>query len=112
MHTSYFSHYKGPGGISIAGKYPDWWSGREYKELAPKYWFFKKYKEDGDEAFYTEAYQQEVLAKLDPALVFLSLGWGSVLLCWEAPGKFCHRRLVADWIEKSLGIKVPELGVK
>jgi hypothetical protein len=30
------------------------------------------------------------------------------LLCWEAPGKFCHRRLVAAWLEDALGIDVPE----
>jgi hypothetical protein len=30
------------------------------------------------------------------------------MLCWEAPGEFCHRRLVAEWLEGELGIQVPE----
>jgi hypothetical protein len=36
---------------------------------------------------------------------------GKVLLCWELPGQFCHRRLVAEWLEKNLLIEVPELDV-
>lgn len=33
-----------------------------------------------------------------------------VLLCWEGPGKFCHRHLVADWLRKNAGIKICEFG--
>jgi hypothetical protein len=29
----------------------------------------------------------------------------------ELPGRFCHRRLVAEWLEKNLLIEVPELDV-
>jgi len=36
---------------------------------------------------------------------------GKVLLCWELPGQFCHRRLVAEWLEKNLLIEVPELDI-
>jgi hypothetical protein len=32
-----------------------------------------------------------------------------VMLCWERPGEFCHRRVLADWIEKNVGVEVPEL---
>ena len=35
-----------------------------------------------------------------------------VLLCWEKPGgtsaAFCHRRLVAQWLQAELGVIVPE----
>ena len=31
-----------------------------------------------------------------------------VLLCWEAPGKFCHRHLVASWIKSRAGVDVRE----
>jgi len=61
-----------------------------------------------DEASYREAYQK-ILDGLDPQEVFEDLREDAILLCWEAPGKFCHRRLVAEWLEKSLGVKVPEL---
>ena len=109
MNTSYFAKYKKPDGVSIAGKAPEWFTGRQYKKLAPKFWFFQKYKNDGDEIFYIEQYQKLVLDILDPKQVFDELGKNAVLLCWEKPGKFCHRRLVAAWLEKHLEIKVPEI---
>jgi uncharacterized protein (DUF488 family) len=49
------------------------------------------------------------LSKLDPQKVFSDLGQDAILLCWEKPGEDCHRRLVAEWLEGLLGIKVPEL---
>ncbi len=95
--------------VSIAGKPPKWFSGREYKKLAPKYWFFKKYKEDGDEEFYTEQYKKEILDKLDPEAVFNELGENSILCCWENYNQFCHRHIVAEWLEKELGIEIKEI---
>jgi hypothetical protein len=32
-----------------------------------------------------------------------------VLLCWCAPGDFCHRRVWADWYLEKTGQEVPEL---
>jgi uncharacterized protein (DUF488 family) len=61
-----------------------------------------------DEAAYAIEYLRDVLDKLDPAKVVEELGFDAVLLCWEAPGRFCHRRLVAAWLEEALGIEVPE----
>lgn len=123
MYTSYFAKRKilidnGYNNlISIAGKSLDEFSlfygnditKHEYKKLAPKYWFFKKYKIDGDENFYTEQFYKEVLSKLNPKDVLDELGDDAVLLCWESPEKFCHRHIVADWLEKNLDIEVKEL---
>jgi uncharacterized protein (DUF488 family) len=110
MQTSYFAksanHEKA---VSIAGKAPDWYIGRSYKMLAPKIWFFKKYKEDGDEKFYIEQYQKEVLDKLDARKVYDELGEDAVLLCWEKSGKFCHRILVAKWFKSKLNVDVLEI---
>ena len=33
-----------------------------------------------------------------------------VLLCWESPEKFCHRHILADYINKNSGIIVEEFG--
>jgi len=109
MKTSYFAICaKHPNAVSIASKSPPWYTGREYKKLAPLYSFFKKYKEDGDEEYYTEQFFKQVLDKLDPQKVFDELGPDAILLCYEAPGKFCHRRLVAQWLFDKLGIDIPE----
>jgi uncharacterized protein (DUF488 family) len=107
--SSYFKQGNNKNAVSIAGKAPDWFVGREYKKLAPKYWFFKKYKEDGDTDFYIEQYYKEVLDKLDPQKVYEELGEDAVLLCWESYDKFCHRFLVADWLKEKLGIEIREI---
>ena len=111
MNTSYYSkNAKNPNAVSIAGKCPDWYTGREYKKLAPKYWFFKKYK-DGEitKEEYVINYYKEVLSKLDPQKVFEELGENSVILCWEKTGEFCHRHIVSYWLEQNLKIKIKEL---
>jgi len=112
MQTSYYSNLKNldiSKCVSIAGKAPDFYTGREFKTLAPKYWFFKKYKEDHDVEFYTQQFQKEVLDPLDPQEIYNELGQDSIILCWEAPDKFCHRHLVAKWLENALNIKIEEV---
>lgn len=110
MKTSYFAKAKNLDNIvSIAGKAPAGFKGRQYKKLAPKYWFFKKYKEDGDRSFYTEQYHKEILDRLDPAEVYKDLGENAILLCWERSDKFCHRHLVAAWLCDNLNIQIEEL---
>jgi hypothetical protein len=42
-------------------------------------------------------------------LASMIIGPEIVLLCWEAPGEYCHRRLAGGWLENELGIVVPEL---
>ena len=61
-----------------------------------------------DETEYANEYRRDVLEKLDPVKAAEELGSDAVLLCWEAPDKFRHRRLVAVWLEEALGIEVPE----
>lgn len=99
---------KDPNAVSIAAGVPRGYKGRQYKKLAPKYWLLMKYKKDGDQEFYIAHYYEETLNKLDPQKVYNELGEDAILLCWEKPGEFCHRRLVAEWLEKSLGIPIFE----
>lgn len=100
--------------MSICGKAPTWYRGAQYKKLAPKFWFFQKYKEDNDSDYYTEQYYKEVLDPLNPDMVVRFLcslvhfdaknnistdeDTHIVLLCYEKPGDFCHRHLVAEWL--------------
>jgi len=108
MNTSYFAKYRRVTGVNIAIKPAPGFAGPSYPDLFPKWSFLKKYKEDGNEADYTREYHAQVLSKLDPNKVYDDLK-DSTLLCWEKSGEFCHRRLVAEWIEKALGITVPEV---
>ena len=77
--------------------------GRTYPALAPRREMLKM-----AEGTYREEYQK-ILDNLDPQRVYEDLGGNSTLICWEAPGIFCHRRLVAAWLEEHLGVTVPEL---
>ena len=114
IYTSYFAKLKSlpdhiiP--ISICGKAPDWYKGLQYKKLAPKYDFFMKWKENHDNDYYIKCFNEQVLDKLDSRSVYVDL-WhlcdqtmqtepDICLVCYEKPTDFCHRHLVADWLNK------------
>lgn len=101
--------------ISICGKAPDWYTGLQYKKLAPKYQFFMEWKRTHDNAYYIEHFEQEVLAQLNADTVFeelsaLSGGQTFALICYERPGDFCHRHLVANWFCKN-GYRCEEIDI-
>jgi len=103
LWTGYYAkHGSKPNAVAISVGVPVWFGGREYPALAPeREWL------DLPPAEYTPLYEGR-LAALDAAQVVEDLGDGAIMLCWERPHQFCHRRLVADWIETETGIIVPE----
>lgn len=54
---------------------------------------------------YTEEFRSGVLSKLNPKEVYEQTK-GKVLLCYEARSKFCHRKLITDWLKENLGEEV------
>ena len=109
MQTSYFAiSHNLPNAVSIAIKSPEFYIGKEYLPLAPTWEMISEYKKTKNQDTYTAKYVEEILLPLDPETVYEELHY-SVLLCWEAPGKFCHRRIVAKWLEDSLNVKIQEL---
>ncbi len=116
MWTGYFGKMKsypkdkGYRFISIA-RFNRFWKGEEYKKLAPPTEIIKI----EDKKLYTKLYYERVLKKLNAAEVVKELGDNAVLLCYEkyddciSNKKFCHRYIVAEWLENSIGIKVKEL---
>ena len=89
--------------VAISQSIPKGFKGEIFKGLAPS-WELVKMK---NEAQYAAIYWQTVLSKLDPLKIVKSFD-NSILLCWEAPGEFCHRRLVAEWLKEATGEDVPE----
>lgn len=118
MKTGYFGKMKsyptdkGYEYISIA-RFAKFWNGATYPKLAPPAEIIKI----KDEAQYKKLYYEKVLSKLDPKQVYNELGDNAVLLCYEKFSDikngtaFCHRRIVAEWFENNLDVKVDELEI-
>lgn len=128
MYTGYFAKIKtyekaGLIPIAICGGIPKWYKGLWYKKLAPKWSFFNEWKNGtehkGDNDYYIQHFNNEVLDKLSVSLVVEDLQKIAntkdtdkiILLCYEKPGDFCHRHLVADWLTKN-GLKTIELKIR
>lgn len=96
--------------VSIA-RYPPrtWGKGLRCMALAPPADLLRAIKADAISwEEYSTAYRTQ-LATLDPQAIAAQLD-GSALLCFCQPGRTCHRRLAAEWLESSLGIVIPEYG--
>ena len=78
---------------------------RKYKSLAPPPLLLTRYKRGAiSEEVYVARYEIEVLRRLLIKAVLSDLekfGDDLVLLCYCAKSAFCHRHLVADWINQS-----------
>lgn len=91
------------------------YDGECFQALAPTRDFWDVWKankgnvpEEQNTLFYFTEYYRRVLSKLDPQDVYDQLD-GSVLLCYEKSHDFCHRHIVAAWLELLLDIEVPEV---
>lgn len=110
LYTSnYARHGRDPKAVCISIK-PIWWfKGRCYMDLAPTWDIVMGVKSgEIDDKRYTEEYLK-ILAKLDPQKVVDDLGDGTIMLCYESPKDFCHRHIVAHWLNKHLGLNIQEI---
>lgn len=114
LYTSYYAksgnHQKA---VSISAKAPPFYTGDKYLALAPSWELLRAYKNGQvDEDGYVEWYLRLLTErKLVPQQVADTLDEGSVLLCYEKLGDFCHRYIVAEWLEAGADVEVTELGV-
>jgi len=93
-----------PNAVAISRGVPKGFKGRRYMPLAPATWALVR---EPDEAVFREKFMSQ-LERLDARATVEALGEDAILLCWEKPGEFCHRRVVAEWLERELGTSVPE----
>ena len=124
IYTSYFGNRKLKNDprlflVSIALYPPKDYFGKSYRELAPHPEMLRDWKRDHCESDYIRDFDL-ILGELDPESVvtqlmalsgnFKNLNYypDIVLLCYERPGEFCHRHLVANWLNAA-GYKVEEL---
>ena len=95
------------------------YEGKSYTKLAPGKGFWKewlnnkgKISDEENNLFYMQKYYETVISNLDAEEVFEELssyGDNLIMLCYEKPDDFCHRFLVAAWLELKLNIKVNEV---
>lgn len=118
VYTSYFGklgalHQAGVAPICIARGIPKFYGGAVEQSVAPFFWMLK----DGvTREEYIEAYYYKVLSRVNAKEFLarceeLSKGKDVALLCYEKPEDFCHRHLLAEWLNRELGIEVREFGV-
>lgn len=95
--------------VSIARSSPKGWMGREFDLLFPDWSWIRNFK-NGRWSWeqYSEAYAW-LLSEFDAENICASLGDGAIMLCFCSPKQFCHRRLVAEWIERETGLLVLEI---
>jgi hypothetical protein len=113
IYTSYFAKAKqlekeGVIPVCIAIGTPRWFSGINYKTVAPHRFMLSLSEEE-----YRKEYRK-ILGGLSAEKVVSDIKAITnnankvALLCYEKPGEFCHRRMLAYWLEKELGIEVKE----
>ena len=108
MRTASYFTYRGPGRVAISRSLPKGYP-EDFPRFAPL----------APPAYhYSVAEYEAQLAALDPLQVqaqLLELAGGAepVLLCFERPpfteSNWCHRRLVAAWFQRTIGLEVAEL---
>lgn len=111
--------------VAVCGGLPAWWetsaSFRWMRKVAPRWTWWSEWHEkfkgdygsDESMAWYGEKYRSTVLAGLDPAAVLsdiegMAAGSNAYLLCYEKPGEFCHRRMLASWLNLRAGADIKE----
>ena len=118
IYTSYFAKMnKFPSDfipVAICGWIPDFYKGLWTKKVAPKWSFLQAWKQNHDNDLYIEHFNKEILDATTPE-DFINLlknmtnnAENVVLLCYEKPSDFCHRHLVADWINNNTDYEVTE----
>jgi uncharacterized protein YeaO (DUF488 family) len=96
--------------FSISKKAPDWYKGKQLPQYAPTWEMIVAYK---DNALTSDEYALQYISLLksrhqSPQKIVDALPDKSRLLCYESPGDFCHRRVLAQWVEDELGLIIPE----
>jgi hypothetical protein len=137
--TGNYSDVKNGNTVSVTGDGGNAWGyfGPSYKKLAPRLITYTPYSEKYEELLelkkaalglrkyidlkkqiedeYIESYYETRLKDLDITELLTTLenkfGDNIILLCHEPVLEFCHRRLIADYIELKTGVYIPEVEV-
>ena len=118
IYTSYFAkaailRKAGIVPIGVALWPPRFFRGISMKQVAPRRYMLDD-RLPAEE--YIRMYRNDVI-RLVAARSFIqdleraSRGMDVALCCFEKPGDFCHRHILAKWLNEQTGIEVSEFGV-
>lgn len=127
IYTSYFANLKtleeaGIYCVAICSKVPDFFKGPNLESVAPSKSILYEYKNsqqtDADREHYRQRYENEILCAyrfhpeyLTDRLAYFSSVEGNkdvALLCYERPEDFCHRHILAEWMNERLDVNIIE----
>ena len=128
--TSCYANAKSGNLVSITGDGGNAWGfyGNAYKKMSPRLYLWQYYDQNPDNLsedeiidWYIKEFYDLRLKDLDSNELINTLnqkfGEEIILLCHELPGTkinkkhFCHRRLLANWLELETGIIIPEISI-
>lgn len=119
IYTGSYSKCKSGNLISISGDHGKQanFKGKFIREFAPKLSFWKVWKDNIGKIdeyenikYYIKEYYEQVLINIDIEAI-LSGEVDPVLLCYEDSDEFCHRHILAEYIELKYGIRVREVEI-
>ena len=91
--------------------------GKTMPQLAPNRQFWDvwrdnigKISEEENNRYYVEEYYKQILLKTDIEEL-LKDEKNPILLCYEKGDEFCHRHIVAEWLELLLDVNVNEIKI-
>lgn len=103
--ANFFNSHNLPNHLSIANTNPDWYIGPTESVLKPGQMVWDLKKGDITEQEYMRKYLERL--KL---LTKIGYDWSKLidmtLLCWCKQGDFCHRYILADYLEQEHGFKI------
>ena len=105
IYTSYFGNLHNlpfKDCIAICHWKPGYFKGPHYRVVAPTEQMVLDYKSSKQDQEAKEKYIKEydkVLSALNPQEIG-NLLQNKILLCYERPGDFCHRHLLAKWLNQ------------
>ena len=119
IYTSFYANYKAYSDfyrIGISRKTPNNAADISLKFLAPDSSLLYDYKNG---SIGEEEYARRYLSSLEElhnngtldifVHYLINHSMDVVLLCYERPDKFCHRHLLADYLNKQYGLEIKEL---
>lgn len=124
IYTSYFANKKnldkaGIKCIGICALPPAWFDGPNLASVAPSKDILFQMKAEHDEERYRQRYFNEILCafRFHPEYIINALKNISgeeqadvALCCFEKPGDFCHRHLLAEWLKERCDVEIEEYG--